>query len=91
MTISENEIVTRNENVVAREVGGETVLLDLEAGTYFGLNAVGGAIWTALEDGPRTLADLCSLVASTFDAPDDVIESDIKALISDLQANGLVA
>ena len=42
--------------VVAREVGEETMLLDLASGTYFGLDAVGGVVWQAIEDG-ATLAE----------------------------------
>jgi len=33
------------EGVVSREIEGETVLLNLESGRYFGLNAVGTRVW----------------------------------------------
>ena len=36
-------------DVVARTVGDEMILLDLETGTYFTLNAVGALVWRGLE------------------------------------------
>ena len=41
-----------SDEVVAREVGGEMVLLDLASGQYFGLDTVGGRIWELLSERP---------------------------------------
>ena len=35
-------------DVLAQEVGGETVLLDLKGEAYFGLNGVGTRVWQLL-------------------------------------------
>ena len=50
-TLPEPVTRTTKEDVVARSMGDETVLLDLDSGTYFTLNAVGGVIWRQLEKG----------------------------------------
>lgn len=83
-------IISCKSTIVAREVGGEMVLLDLEAGTYFGLNAVGGRIWEALEEKPCSQAELAEMVSTEFDAEHDEVANDIAALIADLRSNGLV-
>lgn len=80
----------RSEEVVARVVGGETVLLDLQAGTYFGLNETGGLVWNYLGEGPRSLAEICSHVLAEYDVAADVVKADMEALLQDLIANGLV-
>ncbi len=69
-----------SDDVIAREVAGEMVLLDLASGLYFGLDPVGSRIWERLSDGPCTLADVCDLIEAEFDAPRDQIERDIVAL-----------
>ncbi|WP_120077427.1 PqqD family protein [Aurantiacibacter odishensis] len=84
-----NDSFIRSDEVVAREVGGETVLLDLQAGTYFGLNETGGLIWQYLGDEPRKFSDICSHVLAEYDAPAEAVESDVAALMKDLIANGL--
>lgn len=77
-------------DVIAREVGGEEVLLDLESGTYFSLNAVGTAIWQAIEAAPRCVDDLCVVVTDAFDVAAEVARADIAILIGDLVSRGLV-
>jgi hypothetical protein len=81
--------VKRSASVVHREVAGESVLLDLERDRYFALNEVGTAIWRLLEEGPR-LADVLAELARTFDAPPELIQEDLVALIRELRTNGLV-
>jgi hypothetical protein len=86
-------IATRLEispEVVAREVGGETMLLNLASGTYFGLDAVGGRIWKCLEDG-ASLAEACDQLEAEFDVTRAQLEGDIIALAGQLVEQGLVA
>ena len=80
-----------SEDVVAREVGGELVLLDLGSGQYFGLDKVGGRIWELLSEAPHDLHALCEKIENEFDAPRDRIESDLRALIKQLQDQALIA
>lgn len=87
--ITPEHSIQRAEDIVAREVGGEIVLLDLEAGTYYGLNAVGGMIWKSLEGGAKSIAQLCDELELEFDVDRATLEADVAALAADLQANGL--
>lgn len=84
------DTISRSEDVVAREVGGETVLLDLEAGTYFGLNPIGGRIWQLLDNADQALAAICDTLEAEYDVARDVLEADVLALARDLESNGLV-
>lgn len=81
---------TVSADVVAREVGGEMVLLDLSSGQYFGLDPVGGRIWELLAEGPRELAQLCDSVEAEFDAPRDRIEADLLSLAKQLKDQDLI-
>lgn len=82
--------LTASPDVVAREIGGEHVLLHLGTGTYFGLNEVGGRVWQLLEQGDQSLAALCAAIAEEFDAPADVIAADLAALASAMAESQLV-
>lgn len=75
---------TVNSNAVFRDLDGEAVILDLGAGTYFGLNAVGVRIWQLIErhGGLRAVfEDLCR----EYDAAPEVLERDLLALVSRLE------
>lgn len=80
-----------SSDVVAREVGGEMVLLDLNSGNYFGLDVVGGRIWELLSDRPQSLQELCDQVEAEFDAPRERIEADLIALAMDLMDKELIS
>lgn len=79
-----------SDDAVAREVGGETVLLDLASGTYFGLNEVGARIWQLLEDG-QSPEKACDLILETYEVERDVLERDTIALLGQLLERGLIS
>jgi hypothetical protein len=78
------------DSAVFRELDGEAVLLNLETGQYFGLNAVGTRIWQLLIEHGRTQAVLDALLTE-FDAEPAVLQSDLLGLLEQLAAHGLVA
>ena len=88
MQLSERFAVSTD--VVAREVGGEMVLLDLTSGLYFGLDPVGTRIWELVTEETRSLAEICDTIEAEFDAPRDVIEADMLALAAELRDRELI-
>lgn len=82
--------LTLSPNAIAREISGETVLLDLESGTYFGLNPVAARAWAIMSTGPLTIADICSQLMEEFDVGEGKLQEDVSALAADLAANGLL-
>jgi len=77
------------QEVLARQVGGETVMLDLAKGAYFGLDPVGARIWQLLAEG-KTLAEVCDAIVAEYDVSHEDAERDLLALVADLMAQGLV-
>lgn len=85
-----SQTFTVSSEVVAREVGGEMVLLDLASGQYFGLDPVGTRIWELLSACPQTLKQLCDAIEAEFDAPRERIEQDLLALAAQLSEQELI-
>jgi hypothetical protein len=86
-----NQSFRASDDVVAREVGGEMVLLDLASGLYFGLDPVGSRVWEKLSERAVTLADLVDAIEAEFDAPRDRIAQDLTVLLDQFTAKQLVA
>lgn len=80
--------LTVSPDVVYREIEGEAVLLDLESGTYFGLNAVGTRIWSLIQERDSLRAVLDAITAE-YDAMPEVLERDLLRLAAELCAKGL--
>jgi len=54
------------DSVIVREVEGESVLLDLKRGYYFGLDRAGTRTWQLLRLNPR-LRDVVSAMVDEYD------------------------
>ena len=70
-------------SVLSRELGGETVLLNLESGVYYGLDTVGTRAWNLLTQ-DRTLADVCAIMVEEYDVPAETLQSDLTTLVHEL-------
>ena len=74
---------------VACSVGNETVILQLDEGVYYSLNAVGAHIWTLLKE-PRTTQQLVERVLADFEVDAPRCRADVEALLADLSERGLI-
>jgi hypothetical protein len=77
-------------NVMARQLGEETVILDLESGTYFGLDPVGARIWQLMKEG-KSLAEICEAMLEEYEVSREELERDALALAQDLEARSLIS
>ncbi|MES2492323.1 MAG: PqqD family protein [Pseudomonadota bacterium] len=77
-------------SVVTRDVGGDLMLLDLDSGTYFGLDPVGSEIWQAAED-DLSLGEMCDRLQPRYDVSRQQLEQDVLALAEQLVAQRLAA
>jgi hypothetical protein len=84
-----NDIYMPSENIVAREVQGEFVIIPIVSGIgdmeeeIFSLNETARAIWGKL-DGKKTLKDIAISLVTEFQAPVDEIGQDILGLAQEL-------
>lgn len=77
------------EAVITRELDGETILLNLETGIYFGLDKVGTDVWRAIHTA-GTLGDALTQVQSAYDVEPEVLQADFLRLVDELLAKGLL-
>jgi PqqD family protein of HPr-rel-A system len=78
-----------NKSVVCAELDDESVLLDIESGMYFGLDAVGTTIWTMLAEGASEDA-IAACLSEEYDLPASQIRADVDEFLQTLQSKGLV-
>jgi hypothetical protein len=84
-----------SEDVVAREIEGEIIIVPLVAGIgdmddeLFTLNETGREVWQLL-DGKRTLAQVAEELTGSFQAPEGKIEGDVLGLVTELARRKMV-
>lgn len=88
----ENDVTRyeRNANMMVAEMDGDLVMMDIDQGSYFAINPVGGHLWEQVET-PQTLAALVDSVEGAF-ATDDAarIQVDVEAFLADMLKHNLI-
>jgi Coenzyme PQQ synthesis protein D (PqqD) len=78
-----------SEDVVAREIEGELIIVPLAAGIgdledeLYTLNETGKIVWARL-DGKSTLREIARGLAEEYEAPPGEIEEDVRGLVEEL-------
>jgi len=75
--------------VMSRQVGDETVILDLGSGMYFSLDPVGARIWQLLTEG-HGLDGVVAALLNEYAVPEGELRQDVSSLIDELVSRGLV-
>ncbi len=90
MDVAPTDQLAAHPSVICRELSGETVLLNLESGVYYGLDTVGTRVWQLLMQG-CTIAAVCETMAEEYDVASDVLRDDVMRLVGELHEQGIVA
>ena len=94
--ITLDSVCAPSEDVVAREIEGEIIIIPLVAGIgdaddeLYTLNETGRAIWQKL-DGRQTLGDVVVALAQEFDAPQAELEADVLGFAGEMVRRGILS
>lgn len=87
--ISLDSQVRVSDDAIFRELDGEAVILQLEAGVYFGLDPVGTRLWQLIEE-HGSLRPVVDAALSEFDVERGDLERDLLDLVRVLADKQLV-
>jgi len=76
-------------HVLIQELDGESVLLNVNAERYFGLNEVGTQMWKALTT-CESIGGARSHLSRQYDVDDETLWRDMEGLIEKLLRHGLL-
>lgn len=77
------------DTVLFQELAGETVLLNLETGTYFGLDPMGTRIWRLLQ-ARRALKTVHDALLDEYEIDAQQLEADLLRFVRDLARHDLI-
>jgi hypothetical protein len=80
-------VATRDQ--ISCDIGGETAILHLSTGIYYGLDPVGSRIWELIQK-PMTLAELEIVLLQEYDVAPDRASSDLRCLCEKLAGACLI-
>jgi len=89
MTITTNSIIKRSPEIVYSDMDGETVMMSIEQGSYFGIDAIGSHIWNVLEE-EISVEALCARLCEKYDVEESQCQQDVIRLLEKMQEHNII-
>jgi hypothetical protein len=90
MLTLQSRLRPNRQEVAAKVMDGEAIMINLSNGTYYSMDGVGGAIWEVIE-GEHSLEEVVGAIVSQYDVEREVALADVESLVKQLVEENLVA
>ena len=87
--LSRSSKIVVSKDVVSCDLGGETAMLEMKEGVYYGLNEMGTVIWELIQE-PITILELVDIILKDYEVDEETCFMDIVELIDQMVENKLV-
>ena len=88
-TLNNTSTVQLDPSLLYSKIGDEIVLLTVESGKYFKVDAVGSRIWELIKD-PTTIQSLCEILVNEYDISLDQCLEDTVPFLESLIEDDLI-
>ena len=89
MELTPTTVVRALVDHLSSDLGGETVILHMGDGVYFGLDEVGTRIWALIQE-PRQVAEVCSELRAEYYVEEARCEEAVLRLLGEMSEAGLI-
>lgn len=79
----------RKQRILSASFDDTLIMMSVEKGQYYNLNAAGRRIWCLLEK-PQNLDQIVAALAEVYDAPVEKIRAEADAFLARLEREGLL-
>lgn len=76
-------VYKRNDTLPNTTIEGDTVLLDIETGKYYGLSGTAHRIWSLLQS-PLSMEQICDALQKEYNVSRDQCEQDVQVFLKEL-------
>ena len=88
--IPANAILKRTDDIVSSDIDGETVMMSIENGKYYGMDTIGSRVWELLEV-PITLTDMCTRLSEEYEIDENTCSNDVTSFLEKLKEEKLIS
>jgi hypothetical protein len=87
--ITVDTIISRTKEIVSSDIDGETVMMSIENGKYYGLDHIASRIWELIEN-PIKVSDLIDALLARYEVDRKSCERDVFLLLNELDNNKIL-
>jgi hypothetical protein len=89
MLTSQTRLRSNSQEVAAKVLDGEAILINLSNGMYYSMDKVGAAIWELVEKG-CSLEEIARIVGRRYEVTHEQATADVERLAAELRQENLV-
>ena len=82
-------IIRRSDAMLSTNLGDDVVMMDIEQGAYYGLEAVAARIW-ALTEQPVSVGSLCERLVTEYQISPEQCHEEVLAFVNELVGRQIV-
>ena len=87
--ITTETVISQIEEIVDSDIDGETVMMSIENGEYYGLDDIGSRIWELIEH-PVKVSDLIDTLLERFDVDRETCKIDVLKFLNELNEDRIL-
>jgi Coenzyme PQQ synthesis protein D (PqqD) len=88
MVTGDSTVVVAKEQI-SSDLDGESIILNIKSGVYYGLNAVGANIWNLIQQ-PKTISEIQDALLTKYEVEPEQCDRDLLAMLQELETEGLI-
>jgi len=87
--ITSKSLVHKSKLQTSGELNGETMLMQLENGNYYGLGTTGSDIWNLI-DSPIQVITICEELSKKYEVNNETCLQDVLKFLNQLESENLI-
>lgn len=89
MRTLQDRLRPNSQEVAAKVIGGEAIMINLLSGVYYSMDHVGGAIWELIES-DHSIEELVTAITARYDVSREQAEADVQRFVEELMPENLI-
>ena len=81
--------IVRDNEIIFSDMDGETVMMSVERGEYYGINPIGSRIWGLLES-PKKVSELGDVLQPDYDVTPEQCARDVLLFLNQMLEKGII-
>ena len=81
--------ITRSSSLLSSNLAGDVVMMDIEQGSYYGLETVAARIW-ALTEQPTSIGALCDQLVTEYQIAPEQCQHVVMTFLSELLVRRII-
>ena len=88
-SIDTSRNIVRHSDIISTDMDGETVMMSIEQGNYFGLSGIGPLLWDYMES-PISCESMVQKIVDKYEVDETTCQSDLVEFVGQLLESGIV-